>query len=266
MKLKLSAALILIATSCPTYAIYIAPLKVEQTQVLDQSTGNSQYTYKVDGIEIELSEKDKHRAKNWNLTDSDWAKYKYLMEYTPRGLWTPDLDPPLALGNASQTESDREYYIRIQNQIEKQRIAADEAMTSTTNRIEMVGQYSRQQKMSPLRAQLNQSKENQSQPKDTLRSIFVDLKACDSECKTFITLAVASSSSSTQLDMHFTGGDESDSRKFLNQIGINENKMNSKGININASYMNESVLKFKGNGSLPFYLNKTEEGTTRHSM
>jgi hypothetical protein len=56
-------------------AIHIAPLQVERTQVVDTQTGNSRVTFAVDGIEIELTEKDKVKARNWNVNHSDWAKY-----------------------------------------------------------------------------------------------------------------------------------------------------------------------------------------------
>ncbi len=51
-------------------AIHIAPLQVERTQVVDTQTGNSRVTFAVDGIEIELTEKDKVKARNWNVNNS----------------------------------------------------------------------------------------------------------------------------------------------------------------------------------------------------
>lgn len=238
-------------------ALYIAPLQVEEIQVVSSETGNSVFEYTVDGVEIELTEKDKIRAKNWNLTNADWAKYKYLMEYTPRGMWTPNIDPPLALGNAAQTEKDRYYYINIQNQIEMARTKADDAMLDTTNRLIALHNPSIKAPVSQLQSQLPTNK-------DTLRSIFVDLNDCDAQCKTFVTLAIASSSSSTQLDMHFNGGDENNARAWLSQIGVDENKIQTKGINISAMYRNETVKKFANGVRGAFYLNKTESGTIRY--
>lgn len=264
MKRKITATSVIFTASLSLCSIqaqgmFIAPLNVEQTQIVNQSTGNVQSNYQVDGIDIELTEKDKVRAKNWNLTNKDWAKYKYVMEYTPRGLWTPDIDPPLALANASTTEADREYYISVQNQIEKHRTETDRKMVSTTNRLLMVGSYRTTPQPTGLASQLRTHKTE-------LRSIFVDLKNCDPYCKRFVTLAIASTANSTQLDIHINGGSERQAEDFLQQIGVDENKIQAKGISINAQKNNPVFAQFNSKNNAAFYLNKTEMGTSRHDM
>lgn len=266
MKYKRSAFIIasffFIATN-PLMAntIHIAPLKVERTQVVDTQTGNSSVTFAVDGIEIELTEKDKVKARNWNLNHSDWAKYLYIMEYTPRGLWTPDLDPPLALAHASTDIKDIEKYVAIQNAIETHRMKMDYKLDEVTNRLLSVGAFSPQPQLSALQSQLIENK-------TALRSVFVDLRQCERECRMFVTLTVASTSSSMQLDMHFTGGSQRDAEKLLNDIGITEQEMKRRAIQINATFNNEVVERIRSsrNLSLPFAITKTEEGTTVREM
>lgn len=258
-KLSFIGLAVSVGYSITANALYIAPLQVEETQIIDSSTGNSEYSYEVDGVEIEITKKDQIRAKNWNLSHSDWAKYKYLMEYTPRGMWTKDLDPPLALGNAAQTDKDRYYYLDIQNKIEMARTQADAKMTAATKRLVTAQMPHERTQVSQFQSQLQKNK-------DTLRSLFVDLNNCDAQCKTFVTLAIASTSSSTQLDMHFNGGIENDAKDWLLEIGVDENKIRRKGINITAANRNAIVEQFSNGSSGAFYLNKTESGTTRHQQ
>ncbi len=46
------------------------------------------------------------RAASWNLTSEDWVRYEALMR-GPRGNWTPNVDPLLALGAHARSEAER---------------------------------------------------------------------------------------------------------------------------------------------------------------
>lgn len=255
-KKLLALAIIISAGSTVAFAQNIKKLEVDQTQIVDQESGNSTFKYKVDGIDVELTEKDKRKAQNWNLTNKDWVKYKYVMEFMPRGLWTPDLDPPLVLAYAAENEQERMHYIKVQSQLEQARMKRDALVTSATTRYAAMQNPKTPEPMSAFKSQLSTNK-------DTLRSVFVPLNNCDAECKKFVTLAIASSSSSTQLDMHFDGGGEREAKKWLASIGVDESRISRKQISISAMDVNPTYRKLKGDSEGPFFLNKTESGTTR---
>ena len=85
---------------------------------------------------ITLSRADKERAKGFDLTDHEYAKYKYIMNFTPRGTWTKDIDPVLALGITANTESERLKYANILFQQRKAREAKEVAFALTMMSVE----------------------------------------------------------------------------------------------------------------------------------
>lgn len=237
------------------------PLKVEQLNVTTGGNGNKN-KYKVDGVEIELTEKEKILAKNWSLSESDWAKYKYIMEFTPRGLWTPDLDPPIALGNMAKTPEERLYYARIMTNIEMSRRQREALMTEAgefaAKEYANNGIIPQPKQPTGLAAVLTNNR-------NKLRSIFVDLRNCNQDCKVFLTLALSSSSSKTKVDMHFTGGDESEAKVLLKSIGVDEQVITRKAISISAQLHNPTIEKYRNGGTVPYYINKTDDKTfTKH--
>lgn len=52
------------------------------------------------------------------LTKRRLGEVQVRMEYTPRGIWSPDLDPPIVLGNLSKTETERARYSRVMSALE----------------------------------------------------------------------------------------------------------------------------------------------------
>lgn len=250
---KIILALALVAITPATNATYLASLKVERTQIVNPDVGKSAIKYLVDDIEIELTDKDRRLAKNWNLTQEDWAKYLYIMEYTPRGLWTPELDPPIALGNYATTEEERLYYVKIMNGLEENRRQRELALEATSIRHiknTLAGQSQPQQ--TGMAAKLTENR-------DTLRSVFVDLKNCNSDCRMFVTMAIATSPASTKLDIHFTNARPSEANRFLKEIGITDERKEAKAISVNAAPINAAVLRFSNGGKVPYYIIKNDE-------
>ncbi|QFT13435.1 hypothetical protein [Vibrio sp. THAF190c] len=242
-------------------AVYTPPLEVKQTQVIDTTTGNATNSYEVDGVEITLTEKDKVKARNWNLGNADWAKYKYAMEYTPRATWTPDLDPPIVLGNLAKTENERRKYARIMNQLEKDRRDREIAFQLSANAV--------LSELDPLIASKNKKQETGLAKVlpgnfDKLRSIFLDLSTCDTSCKTFLTLAVASTSNVTKLDIHATNANEKSVLELLNDIGLSQADIFARQITINAKRDNPYIEQYRNGGKVPFYITRTDKGTTRY--
>jgi hypothetical protein len=63
--------------------------------------------------------------------------------------------------------------------------------------------------------------------------------------------------------MHFDGGGEREAKKWLASIGVDASRISRKQISISAMDVNPTYRKLKGDSEGPFFLNKTESGTTR---
>ncbi|WP_318482551.1 hypothetical protein [Photobacterium leiognathi] len=111
-------------------------------QASSVKTVNSQSTYSntvsniadslsINDVNISLTKEDLVKAKNFDLSNQEYAKYKYIMEYTPRGKWTPDIDPVIALGNTAKTEEERTKYAKLayKQRTERERLETAFAMT-----------------------------------------------------------------------------------------------------------------------------------------
>ncbi len=69
-----------------------------------------------------LTPLEKRKAKNWDLTEKEWSRYKMLLETTQRAIWTPNIDPITLLGVEARTNSERERYARLFNKLEEARV------------------------------------------------------------------------------------------------------------------------------------------------
>lgn len=69
---------------------------------------------------IELTEQERSLAKQWQLTESDWIKFKAIMQ-GPRGTWTSNLDPITALGVSETDPAERDRYAEIWMRVEAKR-------------------------------------------------------------------------------------------------------------------------------------------------
>lgn len=64
------------------------------------------------------------RARHWDLTEDEWARYDTIME-GPRGLWTPDLDPIWVLGIHADSEHERRHYAELAVEQERERVTGE---------------------------------------------------------------------------------------------------------------------------------------------
>lgn len=187
------------------------------------------------------------------------------MEYMPRGKWTPDLDPPIVLGNLAETDEEMRHYARIMNDLEIKRREREVTFQGLAmEEIYIIDPASRPNgSQPPPKTGIAKSLINN---KRILRSIFIDAKDCSVDCRRFITLAIASSSSATQVDIHITGVTASGAKKFLSGIGLNDSVIERRNININASRINPAVQRHSNSGRIPYYINKSETQTTIRHM
>ncbi|MGR5347478.1 hypothetical protein [Vibrio mediterranei] len=234
--------------------VYLTPLRFEEVKFVD-SNGQSASRYKVDGVDIEINKTDYIKSKNWNLGVADWARYKYIMDYTPRGIWTPNLDPPIVLGNYAKSDAERMRYARIMNELEIDRrnreVAFQEAGIAHLKTLNpMLGLPA------PKEGLARYLKDGKVQ----LRSLFFEPDACDSACGEFMMDVFASTSSNTQLNIYYVNATRYKASSFLASIGITDSRLDSKEAELISD--SEQYLRFIGEGSLPYLVLQNDSGVT----
>jgi integrating conjugative element protein (TIGR03759 family) len=63
-------------------------------------------------------------AQDWNLTESEWARYQTLMQ-GPNGHWYPQLTPPEVLGLNAKTEEEQQHFAEIVAREEHDKLARE---------------------------------------------------------------------------------------------------------------------------------------------
>ncbi len=231
--------------------VYRSELRVDEVKYLD-SAGLEQTKYQIDGMDITLTKEDRVRARNWNLTPFDWVKYKYALEYTPRGLWTPNLDPPIVLGNLATTELERMKYAKIANEIEIDRRNREAAF-----------QGAGVEHLKTINPMLGQPKPKTGlarflpDGKTVLKSVFIDPLDCDGQCRDFLMNSVYSNSGRMQLNIYYSNGSKADLMALLAGVGIKDDYLLSKGVILTKD--NTKYQAYIGDGQLPFYVYQTDD-------
>lgn len=64
---------------------------------------------------------DEQHARDWGLSTEEWARYRALMQ-GPLGIYSPNLDPPTALGIEARSDQERHRYAELQVQAEAHRV------------------------------------------------------------------------------------------------------------------------------------------------
>lgn len=152
-----------------------------------------------------LSEEEKSLAKQWMLKDTDWVKYKRIME-GPRGTWSPGLDPLTALGVMETDQEERERYAEIWIKVE-------------TRRSELEIAFEVERRAAGKRIHKNQSIVNnvawkkEWQEKRTeikkIVNLFIDV-SCMEECFIFYSGLRSSISHNSRMDIYFNEGASSE--------------------------------------------------------
>ena len=139
---------------------------------------------------------DKARAKSWRLSEKEYGRYKLLKETTPRGIWTPNIDPLTLLGVEARTEQERIKYARIFNQVELERTKKDIAfgaaqnadlkrLSPNSNGFKSYLEQRKERRINYMNiSTMSQgSPESNSEYQSTSYIFYVDLmKECDREC------------------------------------------------------------------------------------
>ncbi|WP_312910528.1 TIGR03759 family integrating conjugative element protein [Stutzerimonas nitrititolerans] len=64
---------------------------------------------------------DEQLAHDWGLSTEEWARYRTLMQ-GPLGIYSPNLDPLIALGIEARSDQERYRYAELQVEAEAQRV------------------------------------------------------------------------------------------------------------------------------------------------
>lgn len=204
--------------------------------------------FDVNGLKIELSELEEHKAKNWKLTNEQYARYKYIMLATPRGNFTPNLDPITVLGNEARTEMERKHFARLAMNLEQKRVNGELMFQIAAN------DYGEEMAKALGRKDKEDEKENKN-----LISLFIDASDCEvsSACRKFLTDMIGGQSKSSSMVIYYKNGLQN-LRGAIKGIGFNEERLKEKDIKI-VPDTGEHVRYGKGRKP-PFAIINNKEG------
>lgn len=204
--------------------------------------------FDINGLKIELSELEKHKAKNWKLTNEQYARYKYIMMATPRGTFTPNLDPITVLGNESRTEMERMHFARLAMNLEQKRVNGELLFQIAAN------DYGEEMAKALGIKDKNDEKENKN-----LISIFIDASDCgeNSVCQKFLTNMIGGQSKSSAMVIYYKNGLQN-LRNAIKEMGFDDEKLKEKDIKIIPD-TGEHVRYGKGRKH-PFAIINSKEG------
>ncbi|MDN2483830.1 hypothetical protein [Vibrio agarivorans] len=261
MKRKFTGAALALAFSAGVFALPTPQLKVETTQIVSNETGETIDAFKVNGLEINMTKRDRVRAGHWGLTESDYAKYLYAMEYMPRGTWTPDLDPPIVLGNLANTHKERLYYARIMNELEQNRRMREAAFQKAGHEhidemLAKEGYVKLEDRPEPRKGDFSI---NLPAGKFELRSLFVDLDDCDNDCKSFVRRHIMMASANVKFDLYVKGATSSDDSSVFRSLGISLDQVSTGDFNLSRD---ANIFRTQTRGkNLPFLIQQNDNVT-----
>ena len=190
--------------------------------------------YSVNGLDVVLSEADVHYAKNSGVTLEEYARFKYLMEHTPRGIYSAEADPVAVLGVEARTPFERERFAKLFVDRDYQRREGELIfamavfdVAAKKDRARGIEKYNPAEKTGPVSSQLPGMKM-------TLTSLFLPADSCgeDVECLRFAKNFVASNSSSNILDIFLVGGSATSQSGLVAELGVNPKSLEQGDVNV----------------------------------
>lgn len=263
-----SALAIIIMTSINVNAeLY----KVEKTKVDNINVNNTQLnenevSYTIQGLNVVLTQEDRIKAKGWKLNEEEYAQYLFIMKYTPRGLWSPEIDPPIALGNEATTDKERMYYAEKMNGIEWDRRQKEAAFQKAgikdiDSRLMQQGYVKTKDRPPVTKGQFSKTLPDK---KMELRSVFVDMSDCEQDCKLWVTKQIMLTGTKTQLDLFVANGQDLKNSDLYKLFAIPPSKVTGGEINISRS--TDMVEAYKKGWRTPFVIRRSDEQTTRKGL
>ena len=178
----------------------------------------------------DLTDEERALARQWQLTDSDWQKYKKIMS-GPRGTWSPNLDPITALGVQETDPVERARYATIWMEVEVKRSELELAFEA--ERMRAADKVLRGQK--PIdNNQWIRDWESKQQSIDNEVMLFVD-PACVDDCKRLVTeVQKTSTKGNSRLNIIFQNGSSADQiGSWANAMGIDPEIVRARKVTLN---------------------------------
>ena len=253
---SLAFASILVGFSCSTYAA-----KVVTTQQTSTSSNTQEESIDVNGFGIVINDKDKAIAESFKLTTNEMAKFKYIMEYTPRKYWTPDISPITALGAEAETEEERRHFAELGYQLKTEREKKELAFARMAVKVEMENDPVMRNWKNKGDTKFGFS-EQLPDNKTSLTSLFINAIDCEAskECKEFVSDLVLSNSTNNKLDIYFKGSNNKQITDFAFNNGIKAATVSSGSVTLNIE--SGEIAKNKLNKyKIPFAITQSNQGT-----
>jgi len=208
-----------------------------------ESAGSAKEVYR--SIET-LTALDKIHAKNWGVTESDWVKYKTIMATTPRGNWSPNLDPIVSLGIEAKTEEERTRFAKLfyDTEIERQSKEIDfnwavvkyHCRVSPQSNLCKTSEQLRRETLIEAEKQIAQAEINERSPskKDNWSpirySLFVDVSAyCDASCEQYLS---DTTSTLQYLDITISNAGKNGVQEFIERYMISQQDLDTKNVTV----------------------------------
>lgn len=197
-----------------------------QTQMQTTDMLNSDMDNRMD----RLTQEEQSLARQWNLSDSDWEKYKEIMS-GPRGVWSPGLDPITALGVHESDPVERRRYATIWMEMEIKRTELELAFE--VERMNVSNRLLAGQKVVNNQRWIDQWQAKQSAIQNEVL-LFVDV-ACTEKCeRLFNEVAKSSTSGGNRLNVYFNAGATAeDIGKWAQGMGIDPQIVRDRYITLN---------------------------------
>ncbi len=176
-----------------------------------------------------LSDEEKSLAKQWMLQESDWVKYKTIMQ-GPRGIWSPSIDPITALGVSEDDPKERKRYAEILMRMEIARVEREIAFEVVRFN---VGQKLTQGQLAVNnQAWIDEWEKDQVQVrKQVLLFVNVD---CTEDCVKFVENVKQSVGDNSRLDVYFGGNASAESiGQWAAFMNIDPKKVKAKKVTLN---------------------------------
>ncbi|MGX9566148.1 TIGR03759 family integrating conjugative element protein [Pseudomonas sp. CFBP 5748] len=163
------------------------------------------------------------QATSWGLTKQEWTRFEQI-QASPRGFWSPNIDPLTALGVEAETDQERQRYAELQVALEAKRaereLAYQNAYTAAWAKL-FPGLLPIQGMASPPTA---------SSPVEPRRALFVEdhCLACTAEAQRL-------QSSDMAFDIYLVGSQGKDERvrSWARQADIDPAKVQRRQITLN---------------------------------
>ncbi len=190
------------------------------------------------GVSDKLTDYEKDLAKQWMLKESDWVKYKKLMD-GPRGIWSPGLDPITALGVSETNESERKRYADIWMKVETRKVELELAFE--VERMEAAKRLHGNAKLVKNDDWIEEWRRNNTRVKTKISAFVED--SCIDDCKNFYRQLSDSVGDNAVLDIYFAPGATAESAgKWAESMNIDPAVVKTRKITLNFDQGTSDVM------------------------